>query len=139
MLDNHRSIPDKQAVFARLGKILMVAALICAIGGHWVVLQSVAWANMLAENAGTGPLGEAIVKTFNGKHPCPLCKCIAQSRQSEKKADWQTSLKKFEFPSQSTVFFISAPVQFYLQGETVATAPLLAETPPVPPPRSLAG
>jgi hypothetical protein len=139
MLDNGRSIPDKQSVFARLGKILMVAALICAIGGHWVVLQSVAWANMLAENAGTSSIGEAIVKTFDGKHPCCLCKQIAQSRQSEKKADWQSSLKKFEFPSQSTAFFIGAPVHFYLQADFCATAPLLAETPPVPPPRSLQG
>ena len=139
MLDNRHSIPDKQAVFARLGKILMVAALICAIGGHWVVLQSVAWATMLADHARTENLGMAIAETFDGQHPCPICKRIAQSRQAEKKADLQASLKKFEFPRQSAAFFIGAPVQFYLQAEQIAAASLLAETPPVPPPRSLHG
>lgn len=139
VLDNAHFIPDKQAVLARLGKILMVVALICAIGGHWFVLQSVAWANMLAANVSSGTVGEAIVKTFDGKHPCCLCKQIAQSRQSEKKAEWQSDLKKFEFSSQSAVFVFSAPVHFYLQSEQSTAASMLAETPPVPPPRSFQG
>ena len=126
-------------MFARLGKILLVAALICAIGGRWIMLQSVAWAGMLADNARNCAISDAIVKTFDGKHPCALCKRIEQGRQSEKQADLQTGLKKLEFAREVTVFFIGAPVDFYLQGEQRATAVLLAETPPVPPPRSLLG
>jgi hypothetical protein len=139
MFDKQPSVRDKQGVFARVGKMLMVAALICAIGGHWAMLQSVAWATMLADHARTDSLGAAIEKTLDGRHPCPLCKQIAQGRKSERKTDWQAGSQKLEFPRHSVVFVFNAPVEFYLQDDFHATARLLAETPPVPPPRSLLG
>jgi len=126
-------------VFNRLGHVLLIVALLCASGSHWAMLQSVAWAAMLAENARTDSFQTALVKTFDGRHPCALCKQIAQGRQSEKKSDPQLNLKKLEFFSQPVVFIINSPTHFVLSGERDSTAALRPHAPPVPPPRSLAG
>ena len=40
-------------MFRKLGHILLIVALLAAVGGHWIVLQSVAWTNMLAGNLRT--------------------------------------------------------------------------------------
>jgi hypothetical protein len=125
-------------VFSRIGHLFLILALLAATGAHWAVLQSVAWATMLADNARVAPLSEAFEKTFDGKHPCPLCRRIAQGRQNEKKSDVQVELKRLDFLDQRTVFTIQSPSHFILTGELTASRPLLNRTPPVPPPRTLA-
>lgn len=122
-----------------MGHVLLIVALLCASGSHWAMLQSVAWAAMLAENARTDSFQTALVKTFDGRHPCALCRQIAQGRQSEKKTDPQLNLKKLEFFNQPVVVIINSPARFTLSRECDSTASLLPHSPPVPPPRSLAG
>ncbi len=119
----------------RIGYPLALLALFAIAGGHWAVLQSVAWATMFADNARCAPLSAAFEKTFDGKHPCPLCKKIAQGRQSEKKSDVQTELKKLEFFNQQLPFILTPSAHFILAGQRSAQAPSLSRTPPVPPPR----
>ena len=82
-------------------------------------------------------LTEALEKTFDGKHPCQLCKKIADSKRSEKKSDSDLDLKKFEFSFVESLFVFSAPA--FLDGQTPAndSALALVQTPPVPPPRQL--
>jgi hypothetical protein len=128
--------PDKTPVLSRIGHLLLIVALLGASGGHWAVLQSVAWAKMLADNSRTESLPAAIEKTFDGHHPCALCKQIASGRQSEKKSDAQLEMKKLEFLHQQSMVFVQSPSHFVLLGERDATGPLLAQTPPVPPPKS---
>jgi hypothetical protein len=53
------------------------------IGGHWAMLQSVAWAQMVGDFLSRDPLGTALVKTFDGRHPCVLCLKIRAGRQQE--------------------------------------------------------
>ena len=126
-------------MFNRLGHVLLIVALLCATGSHWFMLQSVAWATMLAENARTDSFQTALEKTFDGRHPCPLCRQIAQGRQSEKKSELQSTLKKLEFFNQSVDFIINSPSRFILSAESESTAAMLPNSPPVPPPRSLPG
>jgi hypothetical protein len=123
-------------VFSRIGHLLLIFAFLGATGAHWAVLQSVAWAEMLANNARVAPLSAAIEKTFDGRHPCPLCRKIAQGRQSEKKSDVQTELKKLDFFNQQLAFILNPPSHFTLLGQRDAFAPALTRTPPVPPPRA---
>ncbi len=80
-------------------------------------------------------LETAIEKTFDGKHPCALCREIAKGRQGEKKSDVQSEVKKLEFVPGSLAIFIGSPTQFVWLGERDAMRPLLSQTPPVPPPR----
>ena len=68
-----------------LGKWMLVIAMITAIGGHFVLFQSVAWTSMMISNAKHGNLTEALEKTFDGQHPCALCMSIQKARESENK------------------------------------------------------
>jgi len=67
----------------------MVLSLCTALGLHWAALQSVAWAGMLLSYSHSGSIASAVEKTFDGKHPCPLCKTIAKGEQGGKKQDYQ--------------------------------------------------
>jgi hypothetical protein len=125
-------------VFSRFGHVLLIIALLGATGGHLAVLQSIAWATMLADNSRDYPLEEAISKTFDGKHPCALCLKIARERHAEKKSDVQVEVKKLEFVRQSEPLFVISPAHFVWLREMPAAWSSLTQTPPVPPPRSLA-
>jgi hypothetical protein len=127
-------------VFSRFGHLLLIVALLGATGAHWVVLQSVAWATMFADNARTESLQEAVQKTFDGRHPCALCKQIAKGRQSEQKPDQQqTELKRLEFLHGTVALVIQSPKHFRWLPEPRVSAILRVQTPPVPPPRILPG
>jgi hypothetical protein len=126
-------------VLIRLSKLFIVAALACSIGLHWALLQSVAWVGMVVSYSQNTPLGEALAKTFDGKHPCALCKKIAQGQNSEKKSEFQIQVKKLEFLDAKTQFVFAAPDYFRLLPAWTAYFASLARTPPVPPPRELLG
>lgn len=65
----------------------IVLALFSLAGGHWALLQSVAWANMIHDYSAQGSLQTALAKTFSGKYPCSLCKKITEEKQKESKSD----------------------------------------------------
>ena len=66
--------------------MVMALALFMIAGGHWAMLQSVAWAGMMKDFSRTGSIAEAVTKTFDGKHPCSMCKKIASAQAHEEKA-----------------------------------------------------
>src|ERR1700723_2091760 len=84
----------------RFSRWLLIAALFLAIGGHWAVLQTVAWATMIVDYSRSGALTEAVQKTFDGKHPCQICTEIQKSRQSDKKQESLLLSKKVELFDQ---------------------------------------
>jgi hypothetical protein len=69
-----------------IGCIIMTAALFLSAGGHMALLQGVAWANMIRDYSRTGSVTSALEKTFDGKHPCAMCKKIAKQRTQDQKA-----------------------------------------------------
>lgn len=124
-------------MFRKLGHILLIIALLATVGGHWAVLQSVAWTNMLAENLREVSVTEAFEKTFDGQHPCRLCTAIKEGKKTEKKSELPMPLKKLEFVSEKPVFIFSAPQDFRLAPAPVFSQPVFSTQPPVPPPRHL--
>jgi hypothetical protein len=63
---------------------LLVAALMVSIGLHWAVLQSAAWVGMaVAYSVEKGSVVEGLSDTFDGDHPCPLCKAVEKGVESE--------------------------------------------------------
>lgn len=71
---------------SRLSQTLVVAALVVSIGLHWAVLQSAAWVGMaVAYTVEKGSLSEGLSDTFDGEHPCPLCKAVKLAQETEKK------------------------------------------------------
>mgnify|MGYP003600782286 FL=1 len=55
---------------------LLLLALVSAINLHLPVLQVVAWAGMIVNYSRDAEISEAIEMTFDGEHPCPMCKVI---------------------------------------------------------------
>ncbi len=124
-------------MLARFGKFLVVVALVATTGLHWAVLQSVAWTTMLANNLRTQSLTEAVTRTFDGKHPCCLCKAIAAAQKSGKKTEFAPQIPKIEFPPSPENLVLAAPSRFQLLPLTNNSAESLTVRPPTPPPRGL--
>jgi hypothetical protein len=122
-------------VFKRLGKIFLVFALVAMLGAHWALLQTVAWTTMLADNLCTHSVREAMTETFDGSHPCDLCKAIAAGKQSEKKTEFSFQSQKLEFPPLKANFTLIAPSQFQLLPLENFFAKAIAQKPLLQPPR----
>jgi hypothetical protein len=122
-------------VLTRLTKAAVVLALACSIGLHWAFFQSLAWAGMVINYAQGVTFTEAIEKTFDGKHPCALCKQIARTKQCEKKSDTKPNRKGFEFSYASANFIFGAPDHYWKIRAPEKLATTFAPPPPVPPPR----
>ena len=124
-------------MFARGGKILVVMALVLMTGAHWTALQTVAWTMMLAENLCHDSVAESVSKTFDGEHPCCLCKAIAATKKSEKKSEAAAPVLKMEFPPTPGNFLFISPEPISAFSLYDFSADSFFSKPPVPPPRSL--
>ncbi|MCX6958868.1 MAG: hypothetical protein NTW91_00960 [Verrucomicrobia bacterium] len=119
--------------------MVMALALFMVAGGHWAMLQSVAWAGMVKDFSRTGSIAEAVTKTFDGKHPCSMCKKIAAAQAHEEKAPVTVKIDKkaevfvkapgSELPTPVSRPFAYGPAPFVSMTE-------LCFAPPVPVPIS---
>lgn len=119
----------------RFTKLLVVLSLTLSLGAHWMFLQSVAWIGMLASYSQHDPLAEALSKTFDGKHPCQLCKLVQKGKAHEKKQDTQkptTKLDQFLTPGQSIM--LCPPQLERLASTDSSSSHARCESPPTPPP-----
>ncbi len=63
-----------------------VVLLLClALGLQWALVQGIAWAEMFIDFASEGSVIEAVEKTFDGQHACPLCKKVREGSQDSKR------------------------------------------------------
>lgn len=69
----------------KLSQYLLIGILMVSMGGHLALLQTIAWGNMLVDFSSKVSLTEAMEKTFDGEHPCPLCKVVSKSKDGEEK------------------------------------------------------
>jgi hypothetical protein len=76
-----------------------------------------------------------VTRTFDGNHPCDLCKAIAAGKQSEKKTEFSSQSQKLEFPPLKTNFALVAPSQFKLLPLENSSAKSFAQKPLLQPPR----
>jgi hypothetical protein len=121
-----------------VGRRQKALLLLTLTGGQWAVLQSVAWAGMLANRIRTERMSEAIATTFDGRYPCPLCKVVQSGRKSESKSQVVIKIPRIEFPPIHISGLLSADLKPRV---TVASsdefAESLAGSPLLRPPRSL--
>jgi hypothetical protein len=126
---------NKWVVRRDFAQIFTAILLAIAIGGHWAILQSLAWAGMIVNYAQTDSVREAFSKTFDGKHPCAVCKFVQHGTQNEKKPQAFKSMPKLDPMIQSDVpvFESRAPFPICSTDEPI----LLSRRylPPIPPPR----
>jgi hypothetical protein len=123
-------------VLTRLAKFTLVLALACSIGLHWAFFQSLAWTSMLADNLRHDSLAQAVTHTFDGQHPCRLCKAIADGKKSEKKSEYPRFFKTLEFPPTAEEFVLTVPAHSAPPSRGDIFAESLSTTPPTPPPRT---
>lgn len=114
----------------------MILVVLAAVGMHWTVLQSIAWTRMLAGNLGSSSFTQAVQKTFDGKHPCCLCKAIAAGKKSEQKKEFTPQMQKLEFPPAKECPDLIGPSRFRLLPKADTFAHSLTQKPPTPPPRA---
>jgi hypothetical protein len=99
---------------SNLNKAITVVLLVLALGLQWTALQSVAWVSMFVKFSREAPLIEALVKTFDGQHPCLLCKIVKEGQQADQRPATQLPTK---------------PLDLCLPASPVTLIPLLIFTP----------
>lgn len=70
-----------------------VLLLVLSLGLHWAVLQTVAWTGMIVSYSRDASFTEAVTKTFDGEHPCTMCKVIKRGRAEEKQRETKQQVK----------------------------------------------
>lgn len=118
-----------------LQKWIVVGTIILGMGAHWVILQSVAWTGMVINYSQCSSFKEALQKTFDGKHPCSICKAVKAGRQSEQNQDQQKLSLKLDLfiygvPGQA----IFPPSQAAVSTSFLDLYSWSKDTPPTPPP-----
>ncbi len=121
-----------------LGKKCLLLLLVLLVGAPWGFLQSVAWVSMLAKYSRQTSFAQAVSMTFDGKHPCRLCKAVQQGRAEEQQKNQKQACSQDEIqlglPPQLFVWL--HPPNHFDTTEPIAFASTRTEPPPVPPPRA---
>lgn len=76
-----------------VARFLIIVALMVSIGVHWGVLQVAAWATMVKDYSAENGIWEGLKNTFDGEHPCSMCKKISEGKEAEQKQQ-QTPVSK---------------------------------------------
>lgn len=124
----------------RLGAAGLIFAAVSLCGGHWAVLQGVAWARMLVEYSPEAGFVQAVRKTFSGTAPCGLCKKIAAAKSQDKTpAGAPSTLRKTEVARPFTAEIVPVPMASGFRYPRVEDIPALSRSdePPFPVPRSV--
>jgi hypothetical protein len=123
------------SVCSRFQRIVVVCTIILGMGVHWSILQSVAWTGMVISYSQGTSFKEGLEKTFDGKHPCTLCKWVKAGQRSEQGRDRQ------ELPLNLDLFVHSLPAQLIFGRKVEESCPVFQdfyrwskESPPIPPP-----
>ena len=129
-------------MFRKLGLVFAALALFSIAGGHWAVLQSVAWAAMLHDYTGrTGSIAVAVEQTFDGQHPCELCQQIQVAKAREHREAPAAPVKKDDAQVKALLAdavlrpFVPMAEEVFFPPAVSADGPSRTEQPPTPPPR----
>jgi hypothetical protein len=76
---------------------MVVLLLIVSVGGHWAIVQGVAWVTMFARFSQSMSLAQAAEYTFDGKHPCALCCAVKEGKKAERKESQVKPPEKLTF------------------------------------------
>ena len=90
---------------------------------------------MLASNLESGSFRQAVTETFDGNHPCCICKAIATAKQSQQKNQLNLQTQKLDFPPVQDSFVLITPSRFDLFPQQNFSVDSRSLKPPVPPPR----
>lgn len=121
---------------------MVVIGLCLSIGLQWAAIQSVAWMSMaVSYSVEKGSVVEGLSDTFDGDHPCPLCKVVEKGIEAGNESkDGQTAPEKTK-EMKLTLALVSIPqfvfpsVESNSWSTTSCSAITLRERPVTPPPQ----
>ncbi len=118
----------------RISKWLVVAALALTLGLHWAALQSAAWVGMAVTFVQQDSLGIALNKTFDGQHPCQICKFVEAGKKPVPEDGFSKTSLKLDGICAPAGWALTSPqisADAFPSPVFLAARPL---PPPVPPP-----
>lgn len=122
---------------ARLAQRGIVLLVCLSLGLHWAVIQGIAWTGMLVSFAKEGTMIEAVQKTFDGQHGCPLCQTVKKGRDSDQNQPQQTgqAMKKLDAVLVTLTALITPAAEEISFVMIRACGVKRGERPETPPPR----
>jgi hypothetical protein len=125
-------------VFRMWRRVAATLLILGITGGHWGILQSVAWTRMIIAYSRTAPIQTALEQTFDGKHPCAMCKAIQKAKQTAQQQELQQpSVNRDTLFCESYAAIGSDEPWSWLTADSLFTYPTRVDPPPVPPPNGL--
>ncbi|MBV6499939.1 MAG: hypothetical protein CJBNEKGG_02403 [Prosthecobacter sp.] len=125
----------------RLARALTVTAVCLSVGLHWAALQSAAWVGMaVSYSIEKGSLTEGLSDTFDGEHPCPLCRAVEKGVDGEQESRKdQTPLKtvkemKLTLAVAEVPHFVFPPSEPNRWSTSSSLASMRSQRPVTPPP-----
>ena len=112
-------------------------ALLQIVGGHWALFQTGAWVGMIVQYSQRDGLTAGLTQTFDGDHPCSMCKAIQDGKKQEQKAPLLQAEVKKDCLAPWNRFQVSqewVKVKYFESGEQIED---VAFEPALPPPRSV--
>jgi hypothetical protein len=122
----------------RLTRLLTVGALMLTLGTPAALLQSAAWINMLVRySQEASSFMEAVTMTFDGQHPCPLCKAIkaGQEEQQPQEPKQVAAERELLLGLPPLLFTLQPPTTPRVTAEFESSPSFRRDRPPTPPPR----
>lgn len=119
----------------RLALCFLMAALFLSIGLQWACLQTAAWVGMVTRYSREVSLHAAVEMTFDGEHPCKLCKAVKKGQGNQTKQEINPTMQKFNLivTKVDRIFFEHGSLR--IEEGLVAVLPSRDGQPPTPPPR----
>ena len=122
-------------VLRKASRLVVILALLASVGGHWALLQSVAWTRMIIERTHTDSFSDAVKTTLDGEHPCDMCKRITEGKQHEQQPEKVQLKAKVDLLCELRLIVIAPPCEKVIFPSSPTGGTPRAECPPVPPPR----
>ena len=91
---------------------------------------------MIIDYSKRGTFCQAIAQTFDGAHPCSLCRVVNKAKSTEKKSDLQVLTPKVDMicPTRGTTRV--RPFVHFDNAISSFSVSEIRHSPPVPPPRN---
>jgi hypothetical protein len=114
-----------------------VALLVLSLGLHWTFLQTIAWSGMLFNYSQDVGFSRAVSMTFDGDHPCSLCKVVeaGKAQEQQQQEEGVTPLPDLKLGLPPAGFVLSHPLRPPPSFLTRQLTTLWDSQPQPPPPR----
>ena len=127
----------KMRTFKRFFLIFSCGILLSATGADLFIIQTIAWAKMTYAFSQRDSVKLAVQKTFDGKHPCRICKKVCELNSNSPRLKNLTFETKIEILQNFQIFAGSygKKILVTFRRHNLKYVNSSYDSPPTPPPR----